>query len=412
MRSQKSSPSFYWSILGMVCLLGVTMWIIRSEGERFRGAAREIVNETMHEGVSTAVTEAGKVAKEVTTQAGEEARGVVREVVRGAEDLVDKVAEVPGKIVDTVAPAQERDGRSSDTVGESKPNDIPNSASELPSASKSTGDDSTSSTDDPSKPSPKQEAASTKPGDLIADVFKIGQGVSKAADDFGQRVFGLDAEQERVVGRQVHARVQREKRLVKDSSIQRRLQLLAAPLLEKRERKEITYHFEVVDDIDVNAFAHLGGYIHVTTGLLKFVESDRELQFVMAHEIAHVDLKHCVGKLTYAARAGQVTGDLGEDLAGLAYHLISSGYSEESEFEADRWAYLQLRKLGCSHADAVQPMIHLDKLSPSRDSRSQTSGADGIADRVVREVENHLSTHPPTIERIRRLERLSGTPVQ
>lgn len=46
------------------------------------------------------------------------------------------------------------------------------------------------------------------------------------------------------------------------------------------------------DDASVNAFATPGGYLFVTTGLLRNLGSESELAWILGHEIAHVDLEH------------------------------------------------------------------------------------------------------------------------
>ena len=53
-------------------------------------------------------------------------------------------------------------------------------------------------------------------------------------------------------------------------------------------RKEIPYHFHVVDAPSINAFALPGGEIYVFRGLLEFVESESELAAVLGHEMSHV----------------------------------------------------------------------------------------------------------------------------
>ena len=46
------------------------------------------------------------------------------------------------------------------------------------------------------------------------------------------------------------------------------------------------------DDQTANAFSAPGGWIFVTTGMLRRLDSESELAFVLAHEIGHVDLEH------------------------------------------------------------------------------------------------------------------------
>lgn len=55
----------------------------------------------------------------------------------------------------------------------------------------------------------------------------------------------------------------------------------------------IGYAFVVVDDDQtVNAMAIPGGPIIITTGMLRFLDSESELAVILAHEIAHVEERH------------------------------------------------------------------------------------------------------------------------
>ena len=51
----------------------------------------------------------------------------------------------------------------------------------------------------------------------------------------------------------------------------------------------VTYkwHFGVIKSDAINAFAMPGGYILLASGLLKTLESEDELAFILAHEVAH-----------------------------------------------------------------------------------------------------------------------------
>ena len=74
----------------------------------------------------------------------------------------------------------------------------------------------------------------------------------------------------------------------------RRLEEAAEPYLESVARKGLTYTFTVLDCDESNAFSHPGGYVYVCRGLFDWIaeEEDYALEFVVAHEMAHVDLGH------------------------------------------------------------------------------------------------------------------------
>lgn len=52
------------------------------------------------------------------------------------------------------------------------------------------------------------------------------------------------------------------------------------------------WHVFVLADNEVNAYAAPGGFVVVTVGMLKFLQSEDELAAVLAHEIGHVEFHH------------------------------------------------------------------------------------------------------------------------
>lgn len=52
------------------------------------------------------------------------------------------------------------------------------------------------------------------------------------------------------------------------------------------------------DDSTLNAFCTPGGYIYIYTGILKFLDSEDEFAGVLAHEIAHADMRHSTRQMT------------------------------------------------------------------------------------------------------------------
>ena len=57
---------------------------------------------------------------------------------------------------------------------------------------------------------------------------------------------------------------------------------------------KIKYHFmfNILDTDEINAFACPGGYILITKGLLKELQTEAELAAILGHEIAHVNEQH------------------------------------------------------------------------------------------------------------------------
>ncbi|HOX27641.1 MAG TPA: M48 family metalloprotease [bacterium] len=78
-----------------------------------------------------------------------------------------------------------------------------------------------------------------------------------------------------------------------DAEIQR-MQAVGERIISICGRKNIEYHFYILDTDIINAFALPGGYVFMTKGIMDFVDDDDELASVMAHEITHVVRRHGV----------------------------------------------------------------------------------------------------------------------
>lgn len=126
-----------------------------------------------------------------------------------------------------------------------------------------------------------------------------------------------------------------------------RVKAVAEKITPLTGRKNIEYGFYLLDTDMVNAFALPGGYIYVTTGLLKVVETDDELGFILAHEMAHIVRKHAVAQYRRAMGLSLLSAililssdsdDKEEEvlLASFLNNLIMKGYSKKQEKEADQ----------------------------------------------------------------------------
>lgn len=106
----------------------------------------------------------------------------------------------------------------------------------------------------------------------------------------------------------------------------------------------IEFEFHVVDDAEtINAFAGPGGQIYFYSGLLKAADTKSEVMSVMAHEVAHVTLRHVAERMvaSYGVQAltRAAVGDNPRLLTRLAASLATQGfllkYSRDQETEAD-----------------------------------------------------------------------------
>jgi Zn-dependent protease with chaperone function len=198
---------------------------------------------------------------------------------------------------------------------------------------------------------PTQRQLPEEPVDLFID-FK-NRTLRAGYEVFVEAAGPMSVEEEWKLGRKLHEELLTTVEI--DAEASERLSRLAAPILSPRIRtKDMPFVFTVVDKDEINACALLGGHVYVYSGLLKTLEDDAELQFVLAHEIAHIELGHCAEAQMAGIAAERAIGSFARLPADLAQKLVMLGYSEDNEFDADAWAYRRLRANGVSAADALR----------------------------------------------------------
>lgn len=127
-------------------------------------------------------------------------------------------------------------------------------------------------------------------------------------------------------------------------SKQQELQVLADALSAKMQlpdEMKIIVHYSS-EDI-VNAFATLGGHVFIYQGLLDTLKSEQALSMVMAHEIAHIQLRHpinSIGKgvalMTLGAVITGATGSsAGQSLINSSSNLGLMKFSRDQESNSD-----------------------------------------------------------------------------
>jgi len=146
------------------------------------------------------------------------------------------------------------------------------------------------------------------------------------------------------LGKQLHPRTMAEFGVYAAADLQAYVNEIGQNLASKSERSHLDWHFFVLDDDLVNAFALPGGYIYVTRGLLAHLNSEAELAAVLGHEIGHVTARHAVerdrdskllGGLATAASIATRTQAAGQ-ATGLVGSAVISGYGRAQELQADQ----------------------------------------------------------------------------
>src|SRR3989337_2149873 len=152
----------------------------------------------------------------------------------------------------------------------------------------------------------------------------------------------ITTQQEVAIGRDAAQELEDRFGVVQDAAQTRRLSVIGARLAAVSARRALPWRFRILNQKEVNAISLPGGFIYVTRGMLRFVQSDDELAFVLAHEVAHVNQRHHVSLLErYFFLSIVITLLFGGDttatqVANFVGFLLDRGFNRSAEFEADR----------------------------------------------------------------------------
>jgi predicted Zn-dependent protease len=225
-----------------------------------------------------------------------------------------------------------------------------------------------------------------------SDVENIGnRDINKRSINF------ISLDKEIALGRQLAQQVERESKLVNDPVINEYINRIGQNIVRNSDAK-VPFTIKVIDSDEINAFALPGGFFYVNSGLILAADGEAELAGVMAHEIAHVAARHG----TEQASKGQllnfaslplifVGGGIGygiQQAANLVVPLTFLKFSRGMEEEAD---YLGVEYLYKSGYDPSAMVSFFEKLQAKEKAKP---GA----------VSKLFSTHPPTGDRIRKVQ--------
>ncbi|MEW5838347.1 MAG: M48 family metalloprotease [Pseudomonadota bacterium] len=165
----------------------------------------------------------------------------------------------------------------------------------------------------------------------------------------------ITTQEELVMGQGFYQALRQQAVLIENPLVNHYIQSLGQRLASASGWQAYPFHFSVIKDSEINAFAAPGGYISLFSGLIMRTENENELTGVMAHEMAHVTQRHIarmiVGRgsidlttLAAVAAAMIVGAASGSSDAGIAAAHIGMAsamqqqinFTREHEYEADR----------------------------------------------------------------------------
>ncbi len=168
-------------------------------------------------------------------------------------------------------------------------------------------------------------------------------------------------------------------------------------LLDAADQPNAQFQVTILDSSEVNAFALPGGYIYVTRGILALASDTSELAAVLAHEIAHVTLRHARARTDRTRTTAIVDrvitsvfgGDTSTDATASRTRESLAAFGQSQELEADREGIKFSGKAGYDPQAAARFLGVMSRFA----TFSAGAGKDN---------EGFLSSHPSTPARIQK----------
>ena len=182
-----------------------------------------------------------------------------------------------------------------------------------------------------------------------------------------------------VLGERALERFLAARRQSEDGKLSLRVSKIGYTIARVSDRPDLIYSFLVVAGPELEAYSFVGGTICLTEGLVQLYKSDDELAFAIAHELAHVALRHVVSEAVFQT-ALEASGATDAEAA-------RSLYGQTAELEADRYGAMYVCRAGLRFSASLDALDRLAKARPGPDEDRR---------------------HPAYVERIKVLKRVQG----
>ena len=210
---------------------------------------------------------------------------------------------------------------------------------------------------------------------------------------------GISQQQEVQMGQEYAQQINAQLPIIQDPELNRYINVLGDSIARLTRRRDLDWHFFIVDAQEVNAFAVPGGFVYVNRGLIERADQMDELAGVLGHEIGHVLRRHTIKQMEKAQGANVgvtlaciLTSICNSQIAGAAINIaggaVFARFSRQDEAEADAEGFDNVVRAGISPVGMV---TMFQKLLAERRTRP---GA----------VESWFITHPLEEDRIQAIQ--------
>lgn len=186
---------------------------------------------------------------------------------------------------------------------------------------------------------------------LLLLSFVAAQNVLAQRTQIKPGINAFSPQQDIELGRKAAQEVQQKMPMCNDPKVDTYLTKLGHRLIEHLNTRGVDYpwEFHCVNDKAVNAFALPGGFVFINRGAIEAADNEAQLAAVMAHELAHVALRHGTNQATkaqYAQLGAGILGAAGSFVGGVAgaaaagagqftFGSVLLHYSRGAETQAD-----------------------------------------------------------------------------
>jgi Zn-dependent protease with chaperone function len=215
----------------------------------------------------------------------------------------------------------------------------------------------------------------------------------------------FSVQQDVEIGKQASIEAEQQLPMLNDRVTNQYLSRIIQRLAAQAPGANYPYSIKAVNATEINAFSLPGGPMYVNRGLITTARSEAELAGVLAHEMAHVALRHGTNQASkaYLAQAGlgilggllgskNSTSKIVNAVGGFGLNAAFMKFSRDDEYQADATGAEMMAKAG------YNPVAMADFFAVLR----QEQGRDPS------KLERFFASHPPPANRETRIRTLAA----